>query len=538
MGEEESQPVTWVALQVLGGCAILHGDGTRIVLPTRKTEALLTVLALAGDSGWSRDRLTALLWGDRGETQARHSLSQCLTVLRQTLGEACIRASRDSVMLGRARLTIDALVFERQARGETVVDLAAAAALYRGPLLDGLALREEGFNDWLRLERTRLHDLAVRTLLRLARLERELGNLDAARSALEYALRLEPLAEPAHAELMRLMLDQGHAAEAVRHYAACAALLQSELQVDPGPEIDALRRDALACRPACHVPPTEVAAGERKHVTALAVHWSPGSVTTTDPEDLEAELRAEAEATAIALREMHAHILRASAEGVLALFGTPVATEDHAARACRTALALQARAGRIRPSLALDSGEVVLRGHQADAVPAYGSCLQRAARLAAAVLPGEVVATDTTRALARTRCGFIRLPPLSIDAATGLVAIFRPTSARGAAPRDSTALVERESEVAAVAAALALVSQGDGRVVAIVGEAGIGKSRLVREVLARCVPTGWSVVTAFTDPQFADTPYYALALLLRAHFRLADDMDATAVRARVAASVV
>ena len=218
------------------------------------------------------------------------------------------------------------------------------------------------------------------------------------------------------------------------------------------------------------------------------------------------------------------------------MFGVPHALEDHAARACRAALDMLAAAGTqpVGLGLGLDSGEVLLHG-EARATAAerggriFGPCLQRAARIAAAGGAGRITATHrATAALARNRIRFAAAAALSLDPETPPLPLFRPTGANwpGAEGRPATEgeMVEREAELAALSAAISPVAQGSGRLVALVGEAGVGKSRLVREFLARALPEGWLAVMAAADPQSSDVAYSTVAALLRAYFELDEEV--------------
>ncbi|HYF07211.1 MAG TPA: AAA family ATPase [Acetobacteraceae bacterium] len=540
------------AIRLLGGLEAYRADGSRVTLPTRKSEALLAILALAGEAGRSRERLAGLLWGDRGEAQARHSLSQSLTSLRNGFGEDSLVSTRDSVGLAAGRFEVDALDFLRLAdAGDAYESLDAAARLYRGVLLDGFVLREEGFSEWLSLERQRLHDRALDVLRRLAAAARRRAEDAAARAALERALALDPLCEEAHRDLMRLHLDHGHAAEAVRHYTACAEILRRELQVEPGAEIQALWREAMArgsARGTRALGPGAEQVGERKQVTALAVALFASRARSADPEDLEALLAAAAREAAAVLRRHGGLVLRASPEGLSAVFGAPQALEDHATRACLAAIELcqdallRHQVDAVGLGVGLDSSEVVLHAERGD-VPAehariFGPCLQRATRLAGAVGAGEIATTEATRALTRGRIRFRPAGVLALEPGGLSVPLHRPEgTARPPGPSGAEgALVEREAELASLAEAVGAAGRGEGRLLALVGEAGVGKSRLVREFVSAVIPKGWHVIVAAADPQSSDAAYATIASLLRAYFEIGDDItrDPGALRTRIA----
>jgi TolB-like protein/DNA-binding SARP family transcriptional activator/Tfp pilus assembly protein PilF len=225
--------LTSVRVRVLGGFE-LRGEGGGDLTPTnKKLRALVAVLALARGAGWPRERLTSLLWGDRDEEQARGSLRQALAELRRLLGDGAVRADRATVALDPAALCVDAVEFtELVAAGAW----ERAAVLYRGDLLDGVVLPDDGFADWLLIERTRLHDLAVGALARL--LETQSGA--AAVATAERLLRLDCACETAHRALMRIEAARGNRARALRQYQLCRDLLWRELSVKPEPETDQL----------------------------------------------------------------------------------------------------------------------------------------------------------------------------------------------------------------------------------------------------------------------------------------------------------
>jgi adenylate cyclase len=235
-----------IRLTLLGGFAACRPDGAAVTLCTRKAEALLAILACRPGEALRRECLTALLWGERSDQQARHSLSQALTTIRHALNGAAslLVADRETVLLCPQATEVDVARFQRLAAGDAVADLREAAALYRGPLLDGLNLHESGFEEWLRQERMRLHDLAIAALLNLAERESTLGELDAAAATLGHALVLDPLAEDVHRRLMRFHLDQGAYNAAIRRYRQCAEILKRELDTIPEPATTALYHEA------------------------------------------------------------------------------------------------------------------------------------------------------------------------------------------------------------------------------------------------------------------------------------------------------
>jgi TolB-like protein/DNA-binding SARP family transcriptional activator len=238
-----------VQILLLGGFAVRRSNGDAAPLPTRKAEALLAVLACRPGEPQPRDRLTALLWGDRADAQARHSLSQTLTSLRRAFADEAaplLTAGRETVTLCAEAVEIDVAAFRQLAASEATSELTAALDLYRGPFLEGINSREAAFEEWLTEERQRLHGQAMAVALKLAERQAASGDDAAATASLARALALDPLSEETHRRLIRLHLDRGAYNAAIRHYRQCAELLQRELSTVPEPATTALHAEAVS----------------------------------------------------------------------------------------------------------------------------------------------------------------------------------------------------------------------------------------------------------------------------------------------------
>jgi TolB-like protein/DNA-binding SARP family transcriptional activator/rhodanese-related sulfurtransferase len=223
-------------VRLLGGFELSGADGSDLTPPRKMLRALVALLALAPPAGWSREQLTALLWGGRDDEQARGSLRQALAELRRFIGEAVLRADRETVSFDPAKVGVDALEFaDLSAAGK----LEEAAALYRGDLLEGSDLPGSGFADWLAVERMRLHDAAVDLLIRL--LGTQSG--EAAIATAQRLLQLDAAHEPTHRRLMRLFAELGDRSQALRQYQVCRDALQRELGVKPEPETERLSQE-------------------------------------------------------------------------------------------------------------------------------------------------------------------------------------------------------------------------------------------------------------------------------------------------------
>ena len=138
-------------VKLLGGFEIRDGSGTPVGPLRRQSQAVLAVLALNPGLGLSRDKLAALLWSERGESQARGSLRRVLSDLRKALAgfdPPPLIADRDTVRIDSNAVEVDAVTFAHLIDENTPESLARAAVLYQGEFLDGLGVHDAIFEAW------------------------------------------------------------------------------------------------------------------------------------------------------------------------------------------------------------------------------------------------------------------------------------------------------------------------------------------------------------------------------------------------------
>ena len=267
-------------LTLFSGFAAEVPPGTLLALPTKKAKALLAYCALNHGQVQHRDKLATLLWGDRGEQQARNCLRQTLFVLRSALGNkgvAFLRAQGDTIVGDPAAIEVDVLRFERLAAERTPAALEQAAALYRGDLLEGFVVNAEPFERWLAQESERLRDLQMEVLARLLRHQKEEEPPAAAIRTARRLLALDPFAETVHRALMCLHVRAGRREAALRQYELCRRMLMTELRVEEEPETRRLY-EAISTRE--FAPP--VTGRESDRVPAAAEVVEPGSTHDGD----------------------------------------------------------------------------------------------------------------------------------------------------------------------------------------------------------------------------------------------------------------
>lgn len=238
-------------LNLLGGFELRLSGEPPLSLSTKTGQALLAYLALTPGQRHSRDKITAMLWEDRPDQQARTSLRQTLAILRKAIPSAqtpWLCTDGDWITLNHEAFALDVTNFLRLAATDTMPALAEAAALYRGELLQGFNLRSEGFTDWLRDERGQLHQCASRVLGKLLALQEAGDDIDAGIATATRLLALDPFGEKTHRALMRLYARQSRTDAALRQFETCRDRLRRELDVTPEPETEALYREVLARR--------------------------------------------------------------------------------------------------------------------------------------------------------------------------------------------------------------------------------------------------------------------------------------------------
>jgi TolB-like protein/DNA-binding SARP family transcriptional activator len=267
-------------LTLLGGCEGSNGPERPLRLSNKKAWALLAYLALQPGRAFDREHLAGLLWGDRFDEQARKSLRQALYEIRAALGDEAgehLDTTRDTVCVNGKDLAVDALRFETLIAADDEDSLADADTLYRGPLLQGLDVGAETFEDWLAAERARLHVRACGALERLAALRLERGDAEAAIATARRLLGLDPLNEEGHRLLIRGLARAGRRSDALKQFNELEGLLQRELQAAPEAEtvalVGAVREGTLGRSAAPEAMPWRAtpSPGGRRHWATAAV---------------------------------------------------------------------------------------------------------------------------------------------------------------------------------------------------------------------------------------------------------------------------
>jgi len=293
--------------------------------------------------------------------------------------------------------------------------------------------------------------------------------------------------------------------------------------------------------------------GERKQVTVLFadLRGSMELVAGLDAEQARVLLDGVVSRMMSAVHRYEGTVNQLMGDGLMALFGAPLAHEDHALRACYAALdmqrAIEDYAAELRRTqgvsvqirVGLNSGEVVVRSIQSDLhmdYSAVGPTTHLAARMEQLAAPGTIVFTAETRRLVEGRVEDKSLGPVAVKGVTGSVEVFQllgaveGTSRLHSPPgRSVSPFVGRDAELAELARALERGAEKRGQVMALVGDPGVGKSRLILEFARSAAARDWLLLECGALAYERRTPYRPVAALVRAYFRiqLRDDHRAT-----------
>jgi len=464
-----SMPVDAMQFRILGPVEAIAPGGEALPCSGRQLK-LLALLLVDGSHAVPADVAIEALWGDGLPANPPNALQITVSRLRNVLGEESVvrRAGGYELRLGGPD-SVDAGRFERLAsegrealgRGENedaAELLAQALELWRGPALQDVRYEPFATREAERLEELRLTCLAARIDADLA-----LGRHAELVGELQALVAEHPLKESLRGQLMLALYRSGRQADALAAYADARTTLTDELGLEPSPELRALERDILRHRVD---QPARAKAVRRELVCVAAEVRATRDGAPLDPEVLHDVMDSCHDAMEAVAREYGSPLRELRESGMIAAFGAPAAHEDDALRAQRTARALQQRLGAIAAtlererSIVLEARAGVAAGTALIAEPGRlprGDVVEAAMRLARDAKPGEIATDARTRALL-----------------LGLQTVHE------------SPLVGREDELGALEKAFERATdRREPRLVTVIGEPGIGKSRLARELATR-----------------------------------------------------
>ncbi len=506
--------------RILGPTEVWAGDN-QVALPQGRGRALLALLALHAGEAVSVDRIIDELWGEHPPPTSGTVVHGLVSKLRRVLEPGWRRGSPPAVLGSEGhtyRLTVnlddvDAHRFQRLVAEARVAPerreelLTEALDLWRGPALADFTYEPFAQRAITALEEQRLVAVELRAEAGL-----EHGRHDALVAELRALVAAHPFRERLTSQLMLALYRSGRQAEALAAYRDAREVLATELGVEPGPPLRDLHRAVLAQDPSLALPrapseppgpvsPRPWLPRERRAVTALSVEITITAPAGVDPEGL-ARLGERARAAATDVLSRHgARVEVALGDTLVGLFGLPLAHEDDAGRAARAGLELVRTVRALRDDgttyscrVGIDSGDVVVGGPDVASGPLVTESLhaQRSAGADEVVVGASALrlvrGTTVVRAVDGTLPRVWRVLEV-VDAPP--IPRFHEAPIRG-----------RQEKLTRVRAAFRMTARtGSARRLTVLGDAGIGKTRLALElatslgdeahvVTGRCPPYG------------------------------------------------
>jgi class 3 adenylate cyclase len=510
--------------------------------------ALLAYLLLHANELVSSDRLIDEVWGPEPAKTATASLQNYVSRLRKAIGAELLLSQPPGYVLRIDPERFDLARFERltaEARGaeprERAEKLRAALALWRGPPLDDLAYEPFARDEIGRLEEARLAALEGRIDADL-----ELGSAGELVGELEELVEQQPLRERFRAQLMLALYRAGRQADALEAYRRARHVLMDELGLEPSEELRSLQQSILVQDASLGAAATAAIEREadRRTVTVLFCDLvdSTKLAASLDPEVYRTLISRYFEAARAPIERHGGTVEKFIGDAVMAVFGVPQLHEDDPLRAVRAAREIQDALadfpdGRLDARIGVSTGEVHVLSAAGEPLHISGAAGSESSRLETRAPAGGVLLSDATHRLVRDAVQARQ------DHGAWLLEEIRP-DAPAYARRLDAPLVGREAELERLRETYTNArTDKHCRVVTVVGEAGIGKTRLARELIAplrheaqvlvgRCVSYGEGA----TYLPIAEIVQQAASEQSLAGIRalLGDEEDADAVAQRVA----
>jgi class 3 adenylate cyclase len=504
--------------RILGPVEVRVDERTAAIGGT-KQRTLLGVLLLHANEVVSSERLVAELWGMRPPPSASKLIQTYVGALRKALGPFAVVTQPPGYLISAGEGELDALRFRRlltDARSEP--DLARGTMLLREALSlwRGNALADVGFEGPAAIEAERLDELRLDAVALRVERDLALGRHAQLVGELQSLVEAHPLRERLRALLMLALYRSGRQAEALGVYAATSRLLDSELGLEPSEELRRLERQVLVHDSALELEPVvaPVRATPTPPADAPAAHDLRKTVTVLfadvtnftsfgeglDPETLRATMSRYFDTMRAAIERHGGTVEKFVGDEVMAVFGVPVAREDDALRAVRAAVDMRSALAALNHDFALAGVEIEARtGINTGTVVAgdvsagygfvTGDPVNVGKRLEQAAGAGEILLGASTFTLVRHAVETEAVGPLALKGKAAAVPAYRLArlieGAPGFARHLEAPLVGRAGELEQLHAAFRhAVDERRCTVATVIGEAGIGKTRLVNELVA------------------------------------------------------
>lgn len=591
---EDKDDVLRIRINVLGKFKLVRGEipiTEKEWSAAKKPQMFLKALITRGAENVPMDMIIDDLWPDSSPEDGKRNSKVVLHRLRKILGYPASSLSSyvlfeiNAASLNRKMVRLDIDEFldlcKRAREAEQSGDIRnsidcgkSAIELYKGDYLE-----DELYTSWTMQKRQETRALYIDVLQRTASLYERQGNSRKSIELYRMLIKADPDREEAYRKLMLLYSRIGMRTEAIRTYDECKRVLHSELGVDPDKLTASIYRRILENdQPAAGVKsfdfnqpnsytPKYLAEkiltsrsaieGERKIVTVMFAGVA-NAVTLferVDPEVVHEIMDGCFRLLLDAVHRFEGTINQFQSNGVMAIFGAPIAHEDHAQRACRAALAVQAALTPYAERLAqlhgidfqmrigLNSGPVVVGSIGNDLrmdYTAQGDTVSLGEAVQNAAGPGEIMVTEHLCKRAREFFEFVATGDIQVEGREESIEAYRlikPTEIEtrfaASVARGLTRFVGRTHEIKTLQEAFDKAGSGEGRVVGIAGEAGVGKSRLLLEFRNSLPKGAYRYLEGRCFHYGKSMPYLPILDLLRSCFGVKEGEQEQIVRQKL-----
>lgn len=518
-------------------------NGTSLAAAGRDKGLLLLAyfIATAGCSH-TREDLADLFWPGIERERALHNLRQTLLRLRGLLPAVArmppyLQADARSIAFNRdADYWLDLEPFLLPYRDIAPEMLEQRAALYRGPFMSDYASDfGDRFADWVQERRETCHNNALALEETLAAQHENSGRLARALEHAQRCVRLEPWQEIGQRRLLRLLAESGQVGSALHHFRTLREELRRELGSDVEPEtlalVERIQRDEVEpIRPAVPV------VGARRRVTALDCGLDcggqHGSQHGDAPEALAAALTQPCRLAREVIETGGGYLTDCRPNGLTALFGWPQNDEHSARNAARAVLELQEKMARAHPDVRVTVGSESGMMLEREGQNGIWYVTEQAMRLRLTAPTGIAVIGAQLQQRLQTRFKLHSLP--AVHAQTGAWCLVAEQIRVQPVEPDAYPLFGRSKPLALLTNAWKTARTGGLHAIVVHGEAGIGKSRLVRE-FARAVVGHDQLPWCECEAWATDSPLFPVLRMLRRVLDLPLAADAATVQRRLAA---
>lgn len=528
-------------LNLLGPPGLL-GNGKPVRIH-QKHLALLAFLTMEREKPHERSFLSDLLWPELPKSRADNNLRWALHSIRKTWNIAntpfLLSATRTHVAIHPdPMLRTDAhrlilppescpVFHDPEDCPECLARMSGALREIRGPFMEGFSLPDcEEFENWITGTREEIL-LRVRWIMnRLVRLHEKCGAISEALLLLDRALAIDTLDEACHGRKMLLLAETGNTLAALQQYETCRKTLREQLGTEPDPEtraiLEKIRASALEKRP-----PLPASRGPVFPDLSLSPEWRPATALSLDlagPGEDEAAERSEEIGGLLAraaskVEELGGTLGRIQESSLLCWFGTSGRAEGAARRAARAALEIrrlvlgvpEEKSRGSAFAAGIHSGRI-LRGDPSAPPDPTGSVSRSAMALSMQADPGSILLSEEASRLLKGQFRLLEAGELRILGARRKGLFLLDSVGENARGEENRPLFGRDRELAL----LSQVWERDRSGVAVVeGEAGIGKTALVRAFLGSGDLRDVRLRRIECAPQFMDSPLFPFVQAIR-----------------------